>query len=132
MIQRYSRQVSGTICSAGTLLPFCANGNVGKAGLGLLINLVEYSARNKYCLMEMDVEVEVSQGGGDLTILPGPQPPEIYTTCSLSAIAALVQTDDLIKEPPKPALDQSGEWQDSGGEIQWVANDNAPTQPTNE
>ena len=41
------------------------------------------------------------------------------------------QTDDLIKEPPKPALDQSGEWQEEGGEIQWVANDNA-IQPTTE
>ncbi|CAL8301616.1 unnamed protein product [Lota lota] len=115
-------------------------------GLGLLINLVEYSARNKHCLMEMDVEVEVSQGLADLTILPNPQPPDTKTTCSLNAIAALVQlflereraallaesqTDDLIKEPPKPALDQSGEWQDSGGEIQWVANDNA-IQPTTE
>ena len=31
------------------------------------------------------------------------------------------QTDDLIKEPPKPALDQSGEWKETSGEIQWVA-----------
>lgn len=38
---------------------------------------------------------------------------------------AEAQTDDLIKEAPKPALDQSGEWQETGGEIQWVANDNA-------
>ncbi|KAJ3608106.1 hypothetical protein NHX12_025156 [Muraenolepis orangiensis] len=162
MIQRYSRQVNRARCSDGTSLPFCSNSNVGKAvedcmraiigvleqrfdirvlGLGLLINLVEYSARNKHCLMEMELEVEVSQA--DLTILPGPQPTDLpTTTCSLNAIAALLflqreraallaesQTDDLIKEPPKP-LDQSGQWQESSGEIQWVANDNvAPPVP---
>lgn len=37
---------------------------------------------------------------------------------------AEAQTDDLIKEAPKAALDQSGQWQETGGEIQWVANDN--------
>lgn len=41
-----------------------------------------------------------------------------------AAILAEAQTDDLIKEAPKPALDQSGEWQETGGEIQWVAKDN--------
>ncbi|XP_053737054.1 wings apart-like protein homolog isoform X1 [Synchiropus splendidus] len=105
-------------------------------GLGLLINLVEYSARNKYCLMEM--EMEEGQGPCDSTILPNPQNHDTIRTGPLCAIAALVQlfvqreraavlaeaqTDDLIKEPPKPALDQSGEWQETGGEIQWVAKD---------
>ncbi|XP_070707802.1 wings apart-like protein homolog [Pempheris klunzingeri] len=105
-------------------------------GLGLLINLVEYSARNKYCLMEM--EMEGGQGPCNSTILPNPQPQDVTSTGPLSAIAALVQlflqreraailaeaqTDDLIKETPKPA-DQSGQWQETGGEIQWVANDN--------
>ncbi|XP_076615746.1 wings apart-like protein homolog [Chaetodon auriga] len=106
-------------------------------GLGLLINLVEYSARNKYCLMEM--EMEGGQGPCNSTVLLSPQHQDITSTGPLSAIAALVQlflqreraavlaeaqTDDLIKEAPKPALDQSGEWQETGGEIQWVANDN--------
>uniref|UniRef100_A0A7N6AB56 Wings apart-like protein homolog n=1 Tax=Anabas testudineus TaxID=64144 RepID=A0A7N6AB56_ANATE len=106
-------------------------------GLGLLINLVEYSARNRYCLMEM--EMEGGQGPCDSTVLLSPQHQEITSTGPLSAIAALVQlflqreraavlaeaqTDDLIKEAPKAALDQSGEWQETGGEIQWVANDN--------
>lgn len=105
-------------------------------GLGLLINLVEYSARNRYCLMEM--EMEGGQGPCDSTVLLTPQHQDITRTGPLSAIAALVQlflqreqaaiqaeaqTDDLIKETPKPA-DQSGEWQETGGEIQWVANDN--------
>lgn len=106
-------------------------------GLGLLINLVEYSARNKYCLMEM--EMEGGQGPCNSTVLLNPQHQDIGSSGPLSAIAALVQlflqreraavlaeaqTDDLIKEAPKPALDQSGEWQEEGGEIQWVANDN--------
>uniref|UniRef100_A0A669CH18 Wings apart-like protein homolog n=1 Tax=Oreochromis niloticus TaxID=8128 RepID=A0A669CH18_ORENI len=106
-------------------------------GLGLLINLVEYSARNRYCLMEM--EMEGGQGPCDSTVLLNPQHQDIASTGPLSAIAALVQlflqreraavlaeaqTDDLIKEAPKAALDQSGEWQETGGEIQWVANDN--------
>ncbi|XP_068161950.1 wings apart-like protein homolog [Antennarius striatus] len=106
-------------------------------GLGLLINLVEYSARNKYCLMEM--EMEGGQGPCNSTV-PSPQDQDTIGTGPLSAIAALVQlflereraavlaeaqTDDLIKEAPKPALDQSGEWQETGGEIQWVAKDNS-------
>uniref|UniRef100_A0A674MWG1 Wings apart-like protein homolog n=1 Tax=Takifugu rubripes TaxID=31033 RepID=A0A674MWG1_TAKRU len=106
-------------------------------GLGLLINLVEYSARNKYCLME--TEMEGGQGPFNSTVLLSPQHPDLSSSGPLSAIAALVQlflqreqaailaeaqTDDLIKEAPKPALDQSGEWQETGGEIQWVAKDN--------
>ncbi|KAM6896908.1 wings apart-like protein homolog [Xenentodon cancila] len=108
-------------------------------GLGLLINLVEYSARNRFCLMEM--EMEGGQGPCDSTVLLSPQQQDIGSTGPLSAIAALVQlflqreraavlaeaqTDDLIKEAPKPAPDQSGQWQETGGEIQWVANDNDP------
>ncbi|XP_038164655.1 wings apart-like protein homolog isoform X2 [Cyprinodon tularosa] len=133
-------------------------------GLGLLINLVEYSARNRYFLIEM--EMEGGQGPCDSTVLLGEQHQDLGSSGGpLSAIAALVQvrfppetaqikpqggaliqllpspqlflqreraavlaeaqTDDLIKEAPKPALDQSGEWQETGGEIQWVANDNA-------
>lgn len=39
-------------------------------GLGLLINLVEYSARNKYCLMEM--VMEEGPVPGDATVLSPP------------------------------------------------------------
>ncbi|XP_005805440.1 wings apart-like protein homolog [Xiphophorus maculatus] len=111
-------------------------------GLGLLINLVEYSARNRYFLMEM--EMDGGEGPCDSTVLLSEQHQDLGSggngSGPLSAIAALVQlflqreraamlaeaqTDDLIKEAPKPALDQSGEWQETGGEIQWVANDNA-------
>ncbi|XP_077406676.1 wings apart-like protein homolog [Vanacampus margaritifer] len=112
-------------------------------GLGLLINLVEYSARNRFCLMEM--EMEGGHGPCDSTVLlPTQQQDDVIGDvidgggAPLGAIAALVQmflqreraavqaearTDDLIKEPVKPA-DKSGEWQETGGEIQWVANDN--------
>ena len=37
---------------------------------------------------------------------------------------AEAETDDFINDAPKPALDQSGEWQETGGEIQWVAAEN--------
>ncbi|XP_062330427.1 wings apart-like protein homolog [Osmerus eperlanus] len=102
-------------------------------GLGLLINLVEYSARNRYCLVEMEME-----GGAPWESVLAPTQEELNTG-SLSAIAALVQlflqreraavmaeaeTDDFINDAPKPALDQSGEWQETGGEIQWVAAEN--------
>ncbi|XP_041829469.1 wings apart-like protein homolog isoform X2 [Melanotaenia boesemani] len=110
-------------------------------GLGLLINLVEYSARNRYFLMEM--EMEGGQGPCDSTVLLNPPHQDAPRTGPLSAIAALVQlflqreraavlaeaqTDDLIKEAPKATLDQSGEWQETGGEIQWVAKDDANKQ----
>lgn len=60
----------------------------GVQGLGLLINLVEYSARNKYCLMEM--EMEGGQGPCDSTVLLNPPHQDIIRTGPLSAIAALV------------------------------------------
>lgn len=50
--------------------------------------------------------------------------PQLFLQRERAAVLAEAQTDDLIKEAPKPALDQSGEWQETGGEIQWVSNDN--------
>lgn len=49
---------------------------------------------------------------------------QLFLQRERAAVLAEAQTDDLIKEAPKAALDQSGEWQETGGEIQWVANDN--------
>ncbi|KAL2101955.1 hypothetical protein ACEWY4_003716 [Coilia grayii] len=104
-------------------------------GLGLLINLVEYSARNRHCLVEMQMD-----GHAPFTSVCVGDKEELSTEAPLSAIAALVQlflqreqaailaeaqTDDVISEAPKAQLDQSGEWQESEGEIQWVAADNA-------
>lgn len=54
-------------------------------------------------------------------------PPQLFLERERAAILAEAKTDDLISEAPKPALDQSGEWQETSGEIQWVAaetNDN--------
>lgn len=50
---------------------------------------------------------------------------QLFIQRERAAVLAEAQTDDLIKEAPKPALDQSGEWQETGGEIQWVAKDNS-------
>lgn len=52
--------------------------------------------------------------------------PQLFLQRERAAVLAEAQTDDLIKEAPKPALDQSGEWQETGGEIQWVSNENNP------
>uniref|UniRef100_A0A7N8Y9J3 Wings apart-like protein homolog n=1 Tax=Mastacembelus armatus TaxID=205130 RepID=A0A7N8Y9J3_9TELE len=85
-------------------------------GLGLLINLVEYSSRNRHCLVDMEYNV-------DDTCLEDRIVPELWLFLERerAAILAEAKTDDLISEAPKPALDQSGEWQETSGEIQWVA-----------
>lgn len=59
-----------------------------------------------------------------LSKVPAVCTPQLFLQRERAAVLAEAQTDDLIKEAPKPALDQSGEWQETGGEIQWVSNDN--------
>uniref|UniRef100_A0A8C7S0U0 Wings apart-like protein homolog n=1 Tax=Oncorhynchus mykiss TaxID=8022 RepID=A0A8C7S0U0_ONCMY len=89
-------------------------------GLGLLINLVEYSARNRHCLVDMEFTSSTSpegiQGEAECVFLSS----LFFLERERAAILAEAQTDDLISEPPKPQ-DQSGEWQETSGEIQWVA-----------
>ncbi|XP_061601283.1 wings apart-like protein homolog [Cololabis saira] len=125
-------------------------------GLGLLINLVEYSARNLHSLVDMEYIVDSScledslmqpadsaqsetpadsaetQGDG------ADEPPasgalaalvKLFLERERAAILAEAKTDDLITEAPKPALDQSGEWQETSGEIQWVASETNNSQP---
>lgn len=46
---------------------------------------------------------------------------QLFLERERAAILAEAKTDDLISEAPKPALDQSGEWKETSGEIQWVA-----------
>ncbi|XP_036979938.1 wings apart-like protein homolog [Acanthopagrus latus] len=134
-------------------------------GLGLLINLVEYSSRNRHCLVDMEYKVDdtcledslmqpadptQSDTAASSAMAP-PSTAEIQgdgadKPKSSGALAALVQlflereaaailaeakTDDLISEAPKPALDQSGEWQETSGEIQWVAAENNDSQTEN-
>lgn len=54
--------------------------------------------------------------------------PQFFLERERAAILAEAKTDDLISEAPKPALDQSGEWQETSGEIQWVASETNNTQ----
>ncbi|XP_030642480.1 wings apart-like protein homolog [Chanos chanos] len=129
-------------------------------GLGLLINLVEYSSRNRHCLVEMEVDTaclekterekqregktegeqkvkkdgeeesgkegsrEMKRSSGALAALV-----ELFLERERAAVLAEAQTDDLISEAPKSQADQSGEWQETCGEIQWVATE---TNETNE
>lgn len=48
---------------------------------------------------------------------------QLFLERERAAVLAEAQTDDLISEAPKPQ-DQSGEWQETSGEIQWVASEN--------
>uniref|UniRef100_A0A8C7VYU6 Wings apart-like protein homolog n=1 Tax=Oncorhynchus mykiss TaxID=8022 RepID=A0A8C7VYU6_ONCMY len=95
-------------------------------GLGLLINLVEYSARNRHCLVDMEFTSSTSPEGSQISIFCQVffdclfLRPQFFLERERAAILAEAQTDDLISEPPKPQ-DQSGEWQETSGEIQWVA-----------
>lgn len=123
-------------------------------GLGLLINLVEYSSRNRHCLVDMEYIVDdtcledslmqpadptqsdtaaaasappsTAETQGDGAVKPKPSGAlaalvQLFLERERAAILAEAKTDDLISEAPKPALDQSGEWQETSGEIQWVA-----------
>ncbi|XP_052010114.1 wings apart-like protein homolog isoform X2 [Xyrauchen texanus] len=129
-------------------------------GLGLLINLVEYSARNRHGLVEMEVDVSYlmdtqgntrtendvkSEGeegktaeeqkedktGEEVKKEPTTQKSsnalvalvKFFLERERAAILAEAQTDDLISEAPKSQADQSGEWQETSGEIQWVASE---------
>ncbi|XP_059376376.1 wings apart-like protein homolog [Carassius carassius] len=125
-------------------------------GLGLLINLAEYSARNRHCLVEMEVdlsylmetEVDVKTEGVEESRMDKQKEDKsegekgLMTAKSSNALAALVQlflereraavlaeaqTDDLISEAPKSQADQSGEWKETSGEIQWVASETNET-----
>ncbi|XP_078499417.1 wings apart-like protein homolog isoform X2 [Lissotriton helveticus] len=102
-------------------------------GLGLLINLVEYSARNRHCLVNMETTCSYDSFCGE---------ERVRTVGQLNAVHALVQlflerqraaelaesqTDELIKEVPTAQHDKSGEWQESGGEIQWIASEKSST-----
>uniref|UniRef100_A0A8C1Z8N2 Wings apart-like protein homolog n=1 Tax=Cyprinus carpio TaxID=7962 RepID=A0A8C1Z8N2_CYPCA len=99
-------------------------------GLGLLINLAEYSARNRHCLVEMEVdlsylmetEVDVKTSANALAALV-----QLFLERERAAVLAEAQTDDLISEAPKSQADQSGEWKETSGEIQWVASETNET-----
>uniref|UniRef100_A0A3P9NX02 Wings apart-like protein homolog n=1 Tax=Poecilia reticulata TaxID=8081 RepID=A0A3P9NX02_POERE len=96
-------------------------------GLGLLINLVEYSSRNRHCLVDM--EYTVDDTCLEDSLMQPADPTQLFLERERAAILAEAKTDDLISEAPKPALDQSGEWQETSGEIQWVASETNDSQP---
>ncbi|XP_055131456.1 wings apart-like protein homolog isoform X4 [Symphalangus syndactylus] len=100
-------------------------------GLGLLINLVEYSARNRHCLVNMETSCSF-----DSSICSGEGGDSLRIAGQVHAVQALVQlflereraaqlaeskTDELIKDAPTTQHDKSGEWQETSGEIQWVS-----------
>uniref|UniRef100_A0A665W4G3 Wings apart-like protein homolog n=1 Tax=Echeneis naucrates TaxID=173247 RepID=A0A665W4G3_ECHNA len=99
-------------------------------GLGLLINLVEYSSRNRHCLVDMEYNVDNTCLEESLMQPADPMQSDtaLFLERERAAILAEAKTDDLISEAPKPALDQSGEWQETSGEIQWVAAENNDNQ----
>nr|XP_008117315.1 PREDICTED: wings apart-like protein homolog [Anolis carolinensis] len=99
-------------------------------GLGLLINLVEYSARNRHCLVNMETSCSFDSfclGEAEDSILISGQMAAVQALVQLflererAAQLAESQTDELIKEVPTAQHDKSGEWQETSGEIQWVS-----------
>ncbi|NXI46749.1 WAPL protein, partial [Galbula dea] len=99
-------------------------------GLGLLINLVEYSARNRHCLVNMETSCSFDSfcaGEGDDSLKVTGQVDAVQALVQLflererAAQLAESQTDELIKEAPTAQHDKSGEWQETSGEIQWVS-----------
>uniref|UniRef100_A0A8C1DNM5 Wings apart-like protein homolog n=1 Tax=Cyprinus carpio carpio TaxID=630221 RepID=A0A8C1DNM5_CYPCA len=105
-------------------------------GLGLLINLVEYSARNRHSLVEMELDlsymIEMETEGEEEIKSPNAlaalvQVTVLFLEREQAAVLAEAQTDDLISEAPKPQADQSGEWKETSGEIQWVASETNDT-----
>ncbi|XP_068114655.1 wings apart-like protein homolog isoform X2 [Hyperolius riggenbachi] len=100
-------------------------------GLGLLINLVEYSARNRHYLVNMQTIQSYDSFNEEVVVID--QLDAVHALVQLflereqAALLAESQTDELIKEVPAAPQDKSGEWQESGGEIQWVASENNPT-----
>ncbi|XP_077351745.1 wings apart-like protein homolog [Festucalex cinctus] len=127
-------------------------------GLGLLINLVEYSSRNRHYLVDMEytmvdfcledslaqpadasaAESSAAPSNAAETQEDGAEKPDasgalaalvkLFLERERAAILAEAKTDDLISEAPKPQ-DQSGEWKETMGEIQWVAAEPNDGQP---
>uniref|UniRef100_A0A3Q3LVD0 WAPL cohesin release factor b n=1 Tax=Mastacembelus armatus TaxID=205130 RepID=A0A3Q3LVD0_9TELE len=125
MIQRYSREVNSDKAVVGKAVENCM-----RAIIGVLLNLThdnewgstktgeqeDLIATALNCVLKVPQYLPQEQRF-DIRVL-------LFLQRERAAVLAEAQTDDLIKEAPKPALDQSGEWQETGGEIQWVANDN--------
>ncbi|EHB05497.1 Wings apart-like protein-like protein [Heterocephalus glaber] len=100
-------------------------------GLGLRINLVEYSARNWHCLINMETSCSFDSsfcsGEGDNSLRVAGQVHAMQALVQLflererAAQLAESKTDELIKDAPITQHDKSGEWQETSGERQWVS-----------
>uniref|UniRef100_A0A8C5HQX2 Wings apart-like protein homolog n=1 Tax=Gouania willdenowi TaxID=441366 RepID=A0A8C5HQX2_GOUWI len=141
MIQRYSRALNNSSVSlSSAALPHCSFSNVGKAVedcmravIGVLLNLThdnewgstKTGEQDQLILTALNCVLRVPR------YIPQEQRFDVRVLFFLererAAILAEAKTDNIITEAPKPALDKSGEWQETSGEIQWVAaepNDN--------
>uniref|UniRef100_A0A3B4AH87 WAPL domain-containing protein n=1 Tax=Periophthalmus magnuspinnatus TaxID=409849 RepID=A0A3B4AH87_9GOBI len=144
MIQRYSRALNNSSVSlADATLPHCSFSNVGKAVedcmravIGVLLNLTHDNEWGSTKTGEQELLIVTALN----CVLRVPRyiPPEqrfdirvlLFLERERAAILAEAKTDDLISEAPKPALDQSGQWQETSGEIQWVESENTDKQTT--
>uniref|UniRef100_A0A7N6AA89 Wings apart-like protein homolog n=1 Tax=Anabas testudineus TaxID=64144 RepID=A0A7N6AA89_ANATE len=142
MIQRYSRALNNSsLSSSSAALPHCSFSNVGKAVedcmravIGVLLNLTHDNEWGSTKTGEQE-QLIVTALNCVLRVpryIPQEQRFDVRVLLFLererAAILAEAKTDDLISEAPKPALDQSGEWQETSGEIQWVAAETSDSQ----
>lgn len=49
---------------------------------------------------------------------------QLFLERERAAVLAEAQADDIISEAPKSQADESGQWQVTSGEMQWVASEN--------
>uniref|UniRef100_A0A671LD55 Wings apart-like protein homolog n=1 Tax=Sinocyclocheilus anshuiensis TaxID=1608454 RepID=A0A671LD55_9TELE len=136
MIQRYSREVS----SSSSALPQSSHSNVGKAVedcmravIGVLLNLTHDNEWGSTKTGEQDGLIQTALDS--VLKVPRYLPQEqrfdirvlLFLEREQAAVLAEAQTDDLISEAPKSQADQSGEWKETSGEIQWVASETNDT-----
>ncbi|XP_069741743.1 wings apart-like protein homolog isoform X2 [Narcine bancroftii] len=102
-------------------------------GLGLLINLVEHSARNRHCLVDMETPCSFDSfcavDGNDSLQMEGQVGAiealvQLFLQRERAARLAETETDDFIKDTPAPPQDQSGQWQETAGSLEWVQSEN--------
>ncbi|XP_067876481.1 wings apart-like protein homolog [Heterodontus francisci] len=102
-------------------------------GLGLLINLVEHSARNRHCLVDMETPCSFDSfcavDGNNSLRMEGQVGSiealvQLFLQRERAARLAETETDDFIKDTPVPPQDQSGQWQETSGSLEWVQSEN--------
>ncbi|XP_072138670.1 wings apart-like protein homolog [Mobula birostris] len=110
-------------------------------GLGLLINLVEHSARNRHCLVDMETPCSFDSfcavDGNDSLRMEGQVRAiealvQLFLQRERAARLAETETDDFIKDTPTAPQDQSGQWQETAGSLEWVQSENCTKNDNNE